>query len=365
MQREDGSARRRGTAAFEQGCWDLYHFFRVSAFGATATLPLLGAGSADPQLPLRRAGGLLAVATAFHSFAYLHNDVCDLALDRTQPRRQRYPLVRGAVAPPVALGLALACLPLAFVLHAWLVAPAPPGGRGAPARPAAPAHLATACALLAIYNRYGKICPVPMLTDLVQALGWAALLRYGAAATGRAATGLTALLAAYEVLLILLVNGVHGALRDLENDAARGARTTAIVLGARVEQGALRVSRPLLIYALLLQAGLLALPAWGVAANTAAQRGPARIAAGTGVAGISLATLATLAAVARAGHASDGAGMAHLVLLLSSPVALVAPGLAACPRSALLAAHLAPLIPNGMTYAALRWATGLERRQAP
>lgn len=365
MQHAGGSESRRGIAVFAQCCWDLYHFFRVSAFGATATLPLLGAGSADPHLSLRRVGGLLAVAAAFHAFAYVHNDVCDLDLDRTQPRRQHYPLVRGAVAPPLALGLALACAPLAFVLHARLVAPSSPAVPVAPPYRTAPAYLATACALLAIYNRYGKICPVPLLTDLVQALGWAALLRYGAAATGRAATRLTALLAAYEVLLILLVNGVHGALRDLENDAARGARTTAIVLGARVEQGALRVPRALLIYALLLQAGLLALPAWGVAANTAAQRGLARIAAIAGVAGISLATLATLVAVARAGHASDGAGMAHLVLLLSSPVALVAPGLAARPRSALLAAHLAPLIPNGMTCAALRWAMGRERRQAP
>lgn len=365
MQREGGSAHRRGTAAFEQFCWDLYHFFRVSAFGATATLPLLGAGSADPQLPLRRVGGLLAVATAFHAFAYVHNDVCDLDLDRTQPRRQHYPLVRGAVAPPLALGLALACLPLAFVLHARLVAPGTLSGCGAPPHRTAPVHLATACALLAIYNHYGKICPVPMLTDLVQALGWAALLRYGAAATGREASRLTALLAAYEVLLIMLVNGVHGALRDLENDAARGARTTAIVLGARVEQGALRVPRALLVYALLLQVGLLVLPAWGVAANSAGQRGPARIVAGAGVAGLSLAMLATLAAVARTGHASDGVGMAHLVLLLSSPVALVAPGLAARPRSALLVAHLAPLIPNGMTYAALRWAAGLEGHTGP
>jgi hypothetical protein len=50
--------------------------------------------------------------------------------------------------------------------------------------------------------------------------------------------------------------------------------------------------------------------------------------------------------------------MAHLVLVLSAPIALVAPGLAPHGLAALLAAHLAPLLSNSMTYDALRWALG-------
>jgi hypothetical protein len=120
--------------------WDLYHFSRFSALGATAALPLLGAGSVSAQLTPRRATGLLAVASAFHLFAYLHNDICDLDLDRTQPRRRHYPLVRGAVQPELALGLALICVPLAFALHTRLVAGArrrstTAGARPAPSRP--------------------------------------------------------------------------------------------------------------------------------------------------------------------------------------------------------------------------------------
>lgn len=331
---------------------DLYHFSRFSALGATAALPLLGAGSVTARLPHRRATGLLAVATAFHLFAYLHNDVCDLDLDRTQPRRRHYPLVRGAVKPEVALGLATACAPLAFALHAWLVAP----DARAPARSDAATNLAAAFGALAIYNRWGKVCPVPPLTDLVQALGWAALLRYGALATGRAPTALTRLLMAYEVLLILMVNGIHGALRDLENDAARGARTTALFFGARLEDGGrLRLSPALLIYALTLQAVLLALPLGYAVARAGERRGA------SGVVTLAAATVFTLARLARGGQASDGAGMAHLVLLLSMPVALVAPRLAPLPRLTLLTAHLLPLLPNGATYAALRWLLGMRQ----
>ncbi|MCS6883575.1 MAG: UbiA family prenyltransferase [Oscillochloridaceae bacterium] len=330
--------------------WDLYHFSRFSALGATAALPLLGAGSVTARLTLRRTAGLLAVATAFHLFAYLHNDVCDLDLDRTQPRRRHYPLVRGAVKPAVALGLAVACAPLAFALHTWLVAP----DACTPARGDARLSLAAAFGALAIYNRWGKACPFPPLTDLAQALGWAALLRYGALATGHGPGALTRLLMAYEVLLILMVNGVHGALRDLENDAARGARTTALFLGARMENGRQRLSPALLAYTLTLQAALLALPLWYVASPSGERRGAG------GVVNLALTTVFILARLARGGQAGDGAGMAHLVLVLSMPVALVAPRLAPLPRIALLAAHLLPLLPNGATYAALRWLLGMR-----
>jgi 4-hydroxybenzoate polyprenyltransferase len=348
---------------------DLYHFFRVSAFGATAVLPLLGAGSADPKLPPRRTLGLLAVATAFHAFAYVHNDVCDLPLDRTQPRRAMYPLVRGQISPRAALAVALACVPLAFILHERLVAGASRPRAFTASRPHGPhgltprAYLALAFALMAAYNRWGKRCPFPPLTDLLQALGWAALLRYGAAAAecqrpSRPASGaaLIRLLGAYELLLIMMVNGLHGALRDLANDAAGGARTTAILFGAQARaDGGIQVPPALIAYAGLLQAALIALPFWAVAANSAGQAHSARLAAALGVGAVEAATLAVLAAARRHGVSTE-LGMAHLVLLLSAPIALVAPGLARHLRAALLAAHLAPLLSNGLTYETMRWA---------
>lgn len=336
---------------------DLYHFIRLSALGATATLPILGAASARPQVAPRQVAGLLAVATAFHAFAYIHNDVCDLELDRTQPRRAHYPLVRGAIAPRVALAIALACVPLAFGLDRWLVGRSHATGRGRGA------HLAHAFLLLAAYNRWGKRCPLPPLTDFVQALGWAALIHYGAAATGKPSR-LTQLLVAYEILLIMLVNGLHGALRDLANDAARGAHTTAILFGASVLPGdRLRLPPGLLGYAAALQLALLALPISGVVANLPGYTPAERVVAARAVGGVAAATVALLAAAAHDLGDPIGAGMAHLVLLLSAPVALVAPGMAPRARAALLAAHLLPLLPNGMTYDALRWALGFRMRR--
>jgi 4-hydroxybenzoate polyprenyltransferase len=201
--------------------WHIYRFIRFSALGATAILPLLGAASVAPRIEPALLLGLLAAALLFHCFAYVLNDVIDLPIDRLEPQRATFPLVRGMVSPAQALAFALAQVPLAFALTAWL-------GGG----PAAFGALALAFALMAVYNLWGKRAPFPPLTDLAQGLGWAALLVYGAALAGPPAP-LTAALAAFEVVFILLINGVHGPLRDLANDLRCGARTTAILLGAR------------------------------------------------------------------------------------------------------------------------------------
>jgi 4-hydroxybenzoate polyprenyltransferase len=328
---------------------DAYHTLRLSAFGATAALPLLGAAVADRTLDGRRAAGLLGVAAAFHTFAYVHNDLCDLELDRTQPLRAAYPLVRGALAPRAALALALASLPAAFALDALASAPGRTGARRA--------RLATALALLAAYNHWGKRCSLPPLTDLIQALGWAALLAYGAAASGQADPPLLRLLVVYELALIMQVNGIHGALRDLANDHARGARTTAIWLGARPgPTGDLQITRALAAYALALQATLLALPLAGAAAKQPAHQSAARSAAILGVTATTGLTIATFAAAARGGARPVDVGMLQLILILSAPVALIAPGMAPAPRALLLLAHSLPLLSNSMTYDALRWA---------
>src|SRR3712207_6301146 len=78
---------------------DVYRFIRFSALGASAILPLLGAATVQPRLSQPSIGGLLAVALAFHVFAYVLNDVIDLPLDRTEVLRRAFPLVRGAVQP--------------------------------------------------------------------------------------------------------------------------------------------------------------------------------------------------------------------------------------------------------------------------
>jgi len=226
---------------------NLYLAVRVWALNFTLLLPLVGAAGAQGELPLGLAALLACVALAFHVFAYVLNDVADLWVDRSEPLRADSPLVRGILQRRQAIWLALVQPPLAFGVALL-------GGAAA----AELCMLALAFAAMAGYDLYGKRCAWPLVTDVLQALGWCALLLMGALWHGPLESPALGWLTAYVFIYVLLANGFHGALRDLANDFAQGARTTAIWLGARPGAGdALTIPGRLLAYALALQVGQL------------------------------------------------------------------------------------------------------------
>jgi 4-hydroxybenzoate polyprenyltransferase len=249
---------------------DVYLTVRISTLGFTLLLPLVGSASAAPGWRPLEAAWLVAIALAFHVFAYVFNDVVDLWVDQTEPLRADSPLVGGRISRRRALALAWAMLPLAFAL-------ARVGGASAVML----AALALAFGAMAAYDLWGKRCPWPLLTDAVQSAGWVALFLVGALAapTAGALPAATAWLAGYVFVCVMLVNGVHGALRDLANDERRGARTTAIWFGAQARpDGSAAPSRALVAYTLGLQASLIvcAFGAW-YQQGPASQRLPASL----------------------------------------------------------------------------------------
>jgi 4-hydroxybenzoate polyprenyltransferase len=118
--------------------------------------------------------------------------------------------------------------------------------------------LLAAMGLMLLYNLYGKRFPLPLVSDAVQGLGWAALALYGALATGMPLHARAGWLCATILLYVMMVNGLHGGLRDLANDARHGARTTALFLGARATpEGELILSARIVLYGLTLHLLLL------------------------------------------------------------------------------------------------------------
>lgn len=223
-----------------------YLLYRFPALSFSALLPVLGAASVTRDLGPRRLLGLFAIGFLFHGFSYISNDLIDLRLDRSEPMRADYPLVRGQLAPGTAWVLALIHVPLSFLVAARLAGSA-----------AGCWYLLLAYALLTIYNLWGKRCLFPPLTDAVQALGWCALTLHGASVVGGAATSALEHLLAYVFGYVLLINGVHGPLRDLPNDYRSGARTTAILLQVRPSGATGVILSPALgLYTLLLQVAL-------------------------------------------------------------------------------------------------------------
>ena len=241
---------QRGYAAFKR-------FFRFEYLTFSLLLPLLGATTVSTPPSTRQFIGLVAVALSFHIFMCLQNDLVDLPLDRTQPARAEYPLVKGTVKPGTALVLALIQIPIAFAVTVWLGAPA-----------LAFAALGLAFVAMTIYNVWGKRTPFPILTDVIQGLAFASVCLYGAALLGPFTT-LTFVLFGGVVIWMVLTN-LLGGLRDLASDLDYGVLTTPIQLGAR-PVGALgqAIPRRLRWYAFTWLALLIALIWFGLVQNDA------------------------------------------------------------------------------------------------
>src|SRR5215203_5601042 len=343
---------------------DGLEFIRISALGASVLIAILGAVSTSNPAA---AGTILAVAfvgVLFHVFAYVLNDVIDLELDRTEPRRAQMPLVVGAISPAQGVAVAIGCLPLC-ALVTWIAAPPDT------VMPAL-GSLAIAVAGLAIYDLVGKRTPIPPLTDLVQGIGWAALLLSGAWMAG-VPTPLSAALAAYVTVFIVMINGVHGSLRDLPNDQRHRIVTTATLLGARVGSDGRRiVSRALLAYAWALQSVLLGLAFVALALSQATW--PSIIATSC----LLTTSVLLLAAASRRMRASidnvdglagpDGdllaAGMLHLLVGLGIPIAIVAARAPITTVAAMTAAYVVPVFAQGWLAGSGRWAVDASRRAA-
>jgi 4-hydroxybenzoate polyprenyltransferase len=215
---------------------------RLFPMGVTVLYPIVGLATTTREASVGDWLRLAAVGVLFHVYAYVANDVIDLPIDLTDPRRGRDPMVLGRVSPQWGLWIALAALPLIALLMI-----------DQPIRVAA--ALAAAVALIGFYDVTGKTIPVPFLADFAQGAGWAALIFVGAGVGGRA-TGATWWAAGFVVVLVAMVNGVHGAVRDVENDRRAGARTTAVVLDAHIREGGMLLPSAIVAYAAVLQAAI-------------------------------------------------------------------------------------------------------------
>ena len=288
----------------------LARFLRIDTMGASVTMVLLGAATASSPLTPELVPGLFALAVSFHVYAYLLNDVIDLPIDRTDPRRRQSPLVVGLISRRTALTIALAQIPILVLLTLWAG-----GGRGAVAT------LIVLVLAVSVYDVFGKRFVVPPVTDLVQGVAWAALGWLAAQLVG-GATGWTVVLALYFLAFIALANGVHGSIRDLENDRRHGARTTATWFDAQVgPAGGVEVAGEYLIYALLLQTVTIFLPF----VPTALGWEEPRVLILLAMAGASLTATWFLVMAARATdrHGQLVIGARHLILVLGSVFLMV------------------------------------------
>lgn len=283
--------------------------------GATISYALVGSATSSGSASVVQVLGFVLLGVATHGHAAIFNDVIDYPIDRTEARRADSPLVRGDVSRPVASAVAFGSLGLSALMMLALGA----GGE---------AWLAWSLAigLVDIYTLIGKRVKWAVISDAVQGVGTACFVWVGAAATG----GVTAASVAAMVHVagyVMMVNGVHGTVRDMANDAARGARTTALMFGAFVDDaGAAVLPRSFIGWAAALQFWLLAATAAVFLLSRSELSAPAAV--GSATTGLILsALLIRYGAAALANRANRDAMMAagtwHLVFGLAMLVGVV------------------------------------------
>jgi 4-hydroxybenzoate polyprenyltransferase len=344
---------------------------RTTYFGLTTTHLLLGAALAAAGISPERLALLVLLAACFHVHIFLMNDVIDLEVDATAPRRANHPLVLGLRGEGVSRRSALAIAWLAALLSALLCA-------ALRASPGAWLALGAAFGLIGVYNVYGKHCPVPPVTDAIQGLGWWGLVWFGALAIAPrislaeiADRGLP--LFAFSMGFTVLITGIHGGLRDLVNDAAHGRTNTALFLGALpsapgagASDTAVRSSPAVAAYA----GAVLVLMFWPCVAflgDPAHFRSEGtRLWTGVAVALVFAANCALSWRVVKPREPRRDAWMsAHSVVLLSPPLVLYLPSALLPPRLAWLVAGLFVVPLCFQSRFAQRLLARLDREDAP
>jgi 4-hydroxybenzoate polyprenyltransferase len=311
-------------------------FIRAAALPFSLVLPLLGAGTVS-QAPSRlQTLALIGLALSFHVFAYVVNDIVDLPVDRTQALRQQYPLVAGNIKPGTALAIALLQVPLAalitFSLH--------PGSNAYVA-------LVGAFCLLAAYDIWGKRVPFPPLMDFLQGAGWSMLVLYGAYVTQGVANPLTGVMCVFTVIYVLLINGIHGSLRDLSNDSTHHIRTTPMLFGVRMGEMGLILSRPFVLYGICLHGLLLITLLLPLALHWVPYTSTISLTICATIVVVFGLSLVLPVFVARNGVMSKQvvrAGTVHILALLCLPIILLLPMVSFGLATALLLVYLTPLL---------------------
>lgn len=265
----------RQIVSFCKRVLDAGRFVRIHYLGFPFMLALLGGFSLGIQNEAKlgeqpvyalalggwRIGALLGVALCFHVWAFVVNDVTDwFTIECDQERRVHDPLGEGRIAPSRALALAAvsatAALFLAFLMDAGLVATG---------------LLVAGMLLSAAYGVWGKRSFFPLLTDAMQAGGYACLALFAAKAVEAVFPAEDGSLRTDHWLLpcavagwgagYILITTLLGGLRDLAYDRACGnVRTTAMLLGAEVDPSGTISNARIVLYAFGVHVAMFALP---------------------------------------------------------------------------------------------------------
>lgn len=202
----------------------------------TGVAPVLGALSmwSVNQLTLLKLFVLFIIGCCSHIYGFVLNDYLDVDVDKECKELSERPLVSGRIASQTALAVAVSALVFSWILTLlffntfiqWVLLFS---------------IILIADFLATAYNLTSKKFPG---MDFLVAGAVLFLIFFGACSSSVSfnLTPLAVAVAFIGFTQVLYMNMINGGLKDIDHDSAASAKTAAVALGVKVEQGSLRIS---------------------------------------------------------------------------------------------------------------------------
>jgi 4-hydroxybenzoate polyprenyltransferase len=184
---------------------------------------------------------ICVVGLLYHIYGHVLNDYADIEVDRQSSELINKPLVSGVIPKEHALVIIIASIVLIYIFTAVYFL-----------QLSTILIITLALILGAVYNLFGK--RIPGISDLVMATFYTLSFFYGASTFPIVYTNLIYIVASLIFVSVVFANVVEAGLKDVDHDHLSGAKTLAIVMGVKVENGKLIANRKFktLAYSLLL-----------------------------------------------------------------------------------------------------------------
>jgi 4-hydroxybenzoate polyprenyltransferase len=173
---------------------------------------------------------LFIIGLFYHVYGYVLNDYADIETDKQSVDLTKKPLVSGIIPKSHALLISIGALIVSYVLVLFYY------------RAIIPLLLFTIAILLGgIYDLYGK--KVPGFSDFIIAGSLMFAFFFGASTFSLEFSPVIFLVGLLIFFAIVFVNVVEGGLKDVDHDYLGGKKTIATILGVRVAEGRLKITR--------------------------------------------------------------------------------------------------------------------------
>jgi 4-hydroxybenzoate polyprenyltransferase len=212
-----------------------FRLLRLHAGASEAVLILLGAllmGLRDIFFSCI----LFFIGLFYHIYGYVLNDYADVDTDKTSLDLIKKPLVSGIISKNHALIISIGALIAAYVLVFLYFRVLIPLG-----------FFTLAILLGGIYDIYGK--KVPGFSDFIIAGSLMFAFFFGASTFSIDFSNVIFIVDLLIFFAIVFVNVVEGGLKDVDHDYLSGGKTLAIILGVRVVEGRLMITKKFVVVA--------------------------------------------------------------------------------------------------------------------